>query len=168
MQMAVSDAKALALPPSSAWWRKQQPARSAERAEKDAEQREDRLDEDGDRAGRRRIEDAEPVAATLTPFAQGAPRLRRLKGMARTHFATWMARELTYRADADPQLLVTGAQLPAPLPTSCRALRDLLRDMCPVVDIDGEAHLDFLTTQHEAGGEDVDRDQESDEEDQGQ
>ena len=50
----------------------------------------------------------------------------------------------------------------------CRALRDLLRDMCPVVDIDGEAHLDFVTSQHEAGGEDVDSDQESDEEDQGQ
>ena len=44
----------------------------------------------------------------------------------------------------------------------------MLRDMCPVVDIDGEAHLDFLTNQHGAGGEDVDSDQESDEEDQGQ
>ena len=163
MQMAVSDAKALALPPSSAWWRKQQPARSAERAEKGAEQREDRLDEDGDRAGRRRIEDAEPAAATLTPFAQGAPRLRRLKGMARTHFATWMARELTYRADADPQLLVTGAQLPAPLPTSCRALRDLLAATCPTEEIDGETWLEFLTK-----ADDVDSDEDSDEEDQDQ
>ena len=44
----------------------------------------------------------------------------------------------------------------------------MLRDMCPVVVIDGEAHLDFLMSQHEAGGEDVDSDQESDEEDQGQ
>ena len=126
-----------------------------------------RLDDDGDRPGRGRIEDAPAATVTLTPFGMGRPQLKRLKGMARTQFAEWMARELTHRAGVRDGL-VEGAQLPTPLPTTCRALRDLLRDMCPVVVIDGEAHLDFLTSQHEAGGEDVDSDQESDEEDQGQ
>ena len=102
---------------------------------------------------------------TLPPFTMGRPQLKRLKGMARTQFAEWMARELAHRASADPQLLVEGAQLPAPLPTSCRALRYLLAATCPTVEIDGEKHLDFLTT---AGGDDVDSDEDSDEEDQDQ
>ena len=132
-------------------------------ADRDVEMRESRLDAHGDRPGRGRAEDAPPATVTLTPFAIGRPRLRRLKGMARTHFATWMARELTYRADADPQRLVTGAQLPAPLPTSCRALRDLLAATCPTEEIDGETWLDFLTK-----ADDVDSDEDSDEEDQDQ
>ena len=164
MQMAVSDAKALALPPSSAWWRKQQPARSAERAEKDAEQREGRLDEDGDRAGRRRIEDAEPVAATLTPFGQGAPRLRRLMGMARVEYAGWMARELRAR---DAAGTLTG-ELPDGWSTyGCRKLRDLLADIAPCVIIDGAKHLEFCTPERGAGGSDSD-DEGSDDDEEGE
>ena len=85
--------------------------------------------------------------------------------MACVQYAGWMARELAHRASAYPQLLVEGAQLPTPLPTTCRALRDLLAATCPTVEIDGEKHLDFLTT---AGGDDVDSDEDSDEEDQDQ
>jgi hypothetical protein len=82
--------------------------------------------------------------------------------MARTAFAGWLARELEHRAGQTPPLL-TGA-LPAPLPTSCRKLRDLLLKLAPVVDIDGDAHLDFLTPERDADDA-ADSDEDEEEED---
>ena len=66
------------------------------------------------------LQDAPAATVTLTPFGMGRPQLKRLKGMARTQFAEWMARELTHRAGVRDGL-VEGAQLPTPCP--CRAAR---------------------------------------------
>ena len=76
MKAALRLAPRLELPPSSSGWRSGHRATSARAAGAGAEQRSSRLDAEGDRPGRGRIENAAPASVTLTPFAQGVENLR--------------------------------------------------------------------------------------------
>ena len=141
MSSAIDLASRLRLPASASAWRSSHSTTSARAASAGAEQRSSRLDAEGNRPGRSRIEDAAPASVTLTPFAQGVENLRKLAGMKREQYAGWLQRELRHRG-ADGSL---SSALPQPMPTKCRALVELLKALAPVVTIDGEDYLQFLT-----------------------